>query len=150
MERCDQLWCCCSPARPIWGGDPICPRHPGSRRSKVRFVPFLAEPKTTHAPLLLLFPIAIAMLDRDGSPGREVIRRLEAASSTGISPSRGSHVTAPIACDGSAIAKRREPPTVAGQEYHCPRCWSLPRRVPLGVYSSWVSLSASDRSWRSR
>lgn len=51
---------------------------------------------------------------------REIIKRLVAASATGVSPSRGSHATAPIACDGSMLTKHGLPPTVAGREYHCP------------------------------
>ena len=76
---------------------------------------------------------------------REVIRRLTAVSSTGIAPSRGSHATAPIACDGSELARLGLPPTVAGREYHCPRCRSLPRREPPGAHSRLESLSAAGQ-----
>ena len=55
-------------------------------------------------------------------------------SSTGISPLRGSHTTAPIACDGFTPDFVYHARTVAGREYHYPYCLSLPHRELPNAY----------------
>ena len=71
-------------------------------------------------------------------------------SSTGITPSHGSHATAPIACDGFTTENRYHARAVAGREYHCPHYRSSPHRELPGGYSWLVSLPGGENKPKSK
>ena len=71
-------------------------------------------------------------------------------SATGITPSHGSHATAPIACDGFTTENRYHARAVAGREYHCPHYRSSPHRELPSGYSWLVSLPGGENEPKSK